>query len=617
MRRKEVGIWSVVAFVFIGVSVAVANWLTRPNEGVERQTIAVVYARERSAQNVEATLRFARRDASEIELDVQPRKVPFTFIFAVSGATGCRRKAGSEGQPRVLNAAMMSPNNAAGPEFDAIRAYLVMTKLRDASMVCTLKSGATTAAYSVRRFALASSGRYVNAKTDDAGCLSFSSTAYCPVSTYRVEFDGIPNLADLRTDGGVEIPGSPRARSLVASSALVHVQWKNESEDYVREFMLFVAAGVFALGLATVLEAIKAALSPVAGLAGGGPLAERTAAMRTGRNPARVEEGAMPAPTHAKVVIIGSGPAGLTAAVYAARANLAPIVFAGHMYGGQLMLTTEVENYPGFADGIMGPELMEAFRAQAERFGSVIHNVDVTEVDFAARPFVVRTDEDAYTADSVIIATGASARWLNIPGEARLRGRGVSTCATCDGAFFRDKHIVVVGGGDSAMEEALFLTRFGRQVTVIHRRDSLRASKIMAERALNHEKIAFVWNTAVEEVIGEDNTTALRLKNLVTGEESVLAADALFIAIGHDPNTAIFRGQITLDAAGYIVSDDGVRTNVEGVFVAGDVYDIRYKQAVTAAGSGCKAAIDVEKYLESLESHHKAASPEAALPVSA
>jgi thioredoxin reductase (NADPH) len=315
----------------------------------------------------------------------------------------------------------------------------------------------------------------------------------------------------------------------------------------------------------------------------------------------------MPAPNHAKLVIIGSGPAGLTAAVYAARANLAPLVFAGHMYGGQLMLTTEVENYPGFPDGIMGPELMEAFRAQAERFGSVIHNVDVTEVDFAKRPFVVRTAEDEYTADSVIVATGASARWLNIPGEARLRGRGVSTCATCDGAFFRQKHIVVVGGGDSAMEEALFLTRFGSKVTVIHRRDALRASKIMADRALDHEKIAFVWNTAVEEVLGEDATAALKLKNLVTNEESVLDADALFIAIGHDPNTAIFRGQLDLDAAGYIVSEDGVRTNVEGVFVAGDVYDVRYKQAVTAAGSGCKAAIDVEKYLETLEAHEKAA----------
>jgi thioredoxin reductase (NADPH) len=317
----------------------------------------------------------------------------------------------------------------------------------------------------------------------------------------------------------------------------------------------------------------------------------------------------MPAPTHAKVIIIGSGPAGLTAALYAGRANLAPIVFAGHMYGGQLMLTTEVENYPGFVDGIMGPELMEAFRAQAERFGSVIHNVDVTEVDFTKRPFVVRTYEDEYTADCVIVATGASARWLDIPGEARLRGRGVSTCATCDGAFFREKHIVVVGGGDSAMEEALFLTRFGSKVTVIHRRDSLRASKIMADRALNHEKISFIWNTAVEEVIGEDKTTALRLKNLNDGEETTLPVDALFIAIGHDPNTAIFNGQLTLDKAGYIVSDDGVKTNVEGVFVAGDVYDIRYKQAVTAAGMGCKAAIDAEKYLESLETHHKAAVP--------
>ena len=314
----------------------------------------------------------------------------------------------------------------------------------------------------------------------------------------------------------------------------------------------------------------------------------------------------MSAPTHAKVIIIGSGPAGLTAAVYAARANLAPIVFAGHMYGGQLMLTTEVENYPGFPDGIMGPELMEAFRAQAERFGSIIHNVDVTEVDFAQQPFVVRTAEDTYTADSVIVATGASARWLGIPGEARLRGRGVSTCATCDGAFFRDKHIVVVGGGDSAMEEALFLTRFGRRVTVVHRRDSLRASKIMAERAMNHEKIEFIWNAAVEEVIGEDATTALRLKNLVGGGEQILDADALFIAIGHDPNTEIFRGQLELDAAGYIVSSDGVRTNIDGVFVAGDVYDIRYKQAVTAAGMGCKAAMDVEKYLEANEAHHKA-----------
>jgi thioredoxin reductase (NADPH) len=312
-------------------------------------------------------------------------------------------------------------------------------------------------------------------------------------------------------------------------------------------------------------------------------------------------------PTHAKVVIIGSGPAGLTAAIYAARANLAPIVFAGHMYGGQLMLTTEVENYPGFPEGIMGPELMEAFRAQAERFGAVIHNVDVTAVDFGRRPFVIRTDEEEYTADTVIVATGASARWLGIPGEARLRGRGVSTCATCDGAFFREKHIVVVGGGDSAMEEALFLTRFGSKVTLIHRRDAFRASKIMVDRVLAHPKIEIIWNTVVEEVVGEDATSAVVVRNVFNGERRTLPADALFIAIGHDPNTAIFRGQLTLDEAGYVVSDDGVRTNVGGVFVAGDVYDIRYKQAITAAGSGCKAALDVEKYLEGLESGHPAA----------
>jgi thioredoxin reductase (NADPH) len=276
------------------------------------------------------------------------------------------------------------------------------------------------------------------------------------------------------------------------------------------------------------------------------------------------------------------------------------------MYGGQLMLTTEVENYPGFPDGIMGPELMESFRRQAERFGAVVHNADVTEVDFRRRPFVVRTAEDEVTADTVIVATGASARWLNIPGEARLRGRGVSTCATCDGAFFREKQIVVVGGGDSAMEEAVFLTRFGSRVTLIHRRDSFRASKIMAERALSHPKIRVIWNTVVEEVLGEDATSALKLRNIVTDEVSTFPADALFVAIGHDPNTAIFKGQLTLDAAGYIVSEDGVRTNVEGVFVAGDVYDIRYKQAVTAAGSGCKAAIDAEKYLEELEASRKA-----------
>jgi thioredoxin reductase (NADPH) len=309
---------------------------------------------------------------------------------------------------------------------------------------------------------------------------------------------------------------------------------------------------------------------------------------------------------HAKVIIIGSGPAGLTAAVYAARGNLAPIVFAGHMYGGQLMFTTEVENYPGFPAGIMGPELMENFRLQAERFGTVMHNVDVTGVDFSARPFRIRSSEHEYTADTVILATGASARWLNIPGEARLRGRGVSTCATCDGAFFRDREIVVVGGGDSAMEEAIFLTRFARRVTLVHRKSSFRASKIMAERALAHPKIGVIWNSVVVDVVGEEKVTALTLRSVETGETSVLPTDALFIAIGHDPNTQIFAGQIDLDAQGYIRSADGVSTNVPGVFVAGDVFDIRYKQAITAAGSGCKAALEAEKYLEAQEAAHAA-----------
>jgi thioredoxin reductase (NADPH) len=305
-----------------------------------------------------------------------------------------------------------------------------------------------------------------------------------------------------------------------------------------------------------------------------------------------------------RVIIIGSGPAGLTAAIYAARANLAPRVFAGHMYGGQLMLTTEVENYPGFPQGIMGPELMEAFRAQAERFGAQIENVDVTRVDLSQRPFRVWDAEGEHTADAVIVATGASARWLDVPGEVRLRGRGVSTCATCDGAFFREKEIVVIGGGDSAMEEALFLTRFGKHVTVIHRRERLRASKIMGDRALAHPKISFVWDTAVEEMHGEHRLERLTLRNLVTGKRSEFAADAIFIAIGHDPNTAIFRDQLALDPQGYIISQDGVHTNVPGVFVAGDVYDIRYKQAITAAGMGCKAALEVEKYLEALEAAH-------------
>jgi thioredoxin reductase (NADPH) len=306
-------------------------------------------------------------------------------------------------------------------------------------------------------------------------------------------------------------------------------------------------------------------------------------------------------PVMERVIIIGSGPAGLTAAVYAARANLRPLVLAGGLYGGQLMLTTDVENYPGFPEGIMGPDLMIRFREQAERFGARIENVDVTAVDFAKRPLVVRTYDGQFEAESVVVATGASAVWLDIPGEGRLRGRGVSSCATCDGAFFRDRHIVVVGGGDSALEEALFLTRFGRRVTLIHRRDRLRASKIMSNRARSHEKIDFIWNTVVDEVLGEERVTGLRLRNVVDGNTYEVQADALFVAIGHTPNTEVFAGQLDLDERGYIASPDGSLTNVEGVFVAGDVNDHRYRQAITAAGAGCRAAMDAEKYLEALE----------------
>ncbi len=310
-----------------------------------------------------------------------------------------------------------------------------------------------------------------------------------------------------------------------------------------------------------------------------------------------------------RVIIIGSGPAGLTAAVYAARANLQPLVLAGGMYGGQLMLTTEVENYPGFPEGILGPDLMLKFREQAERFGARVENVDVTEVDFSGRPLIVRTEQAEYQAQTVIVATGASARWLGVPGEEALRGRGVSTCATCDGAFFREKHIVVVGGGDSAMEEALFLTRFGTRVTVIHRREDLRASKVMAQRVRSHPKIDFIWNTVIEEILGQEHVTGLRLRNLRDESVFEFACDAVFIAIGHDPNTGIFRGRLDLDERGYVRVTGESGSNVDGVFIAGDVSDLRYRQAITAAGAGCRAAMDAERYLEALEYQMESAAP--------
>lgn len=299
-----------------------------------------------------------------------------------------------------------------------------------------------------------------------------------------------------------------------------------------------------------------------------------------------------------KLIIIGSGPAGYTAGLYAARADLGPLLFEGSQRGGQLMITTDVENYPGFPDGIMGPDLMENFRKQTERFGARIETADITQVDFTQRPFRVWEGDTVHEADSVIVATGASAMWLGIPGEERLTGRGVSACATCDGFFFRDKELVVIGGGDSAMEEALFLTKFASKVTIVHRRDEFRASRIMAARVKEHDKIEIMWNTNVTEVLGEDSVTGVRLSNTVTGEATEFATDGVFVAIGHKPNTSIFEGQLELDEAGYVVvADKNTATSVAGVFAAGDVADHIYRQAITAAGTGCQAAIDAERWL--------------------
>jgi thioredoxin reductase (NADPH) len=310
--------------------------------------------------------------------------------------------------------------------------------------------------------------------------------------------------------------------------------------------------------------------------------------------------------TTRKIIIIGSGPAGYTAAIYAARANLAPLMFTGLRYGGQLMLTTLVENYPGFVEGIQGPELMETMQKQAAHFGTEMSSEDVTAVDFSKRPFVVKTDSNTFESHTVVIATGASSKLLGLPAEAKLMGRGVSTCATCDGFFFKDQNIMVVGGGDSALEEALYLSRLGRRVDVVHRRDTLRASKIMQERALKNPKIEFVWNTVVDDILDVDRgkVTAVRLRNVKTDAREERPVDGLFVAIGHQPNTELFRGQVELLPNDYIKVKPGTtQTSVPGVFAAGDVQDFTYRQAVTAAGTGCMAALEAERYLETLESH--------------
>jgi thioredoxin reductase (NADPH) len=303
------------------------------------------------------------------------------------------------------------------------------------------------------------------------------------------------------------------------------------------------------------------------------------------------------------VIVIGGGPAGYTAGLYAARANMEPLVIEGFNWGGQLMITSEVENYPGYPEGVLGPEMMQQFRAQAERFGTEFLTDDVTEVDFSASPLRVFVGKDEYLARTVIVATGATARQLGLESERQLQGRGVSYCAVCDAAFFKDDRVVVVGGGDSAMEEATFLTKFASKVTIVHRRDEFRASPIMVDRARANEKIDFVLDSVVDEVLGESGRViGVQVRNVKTGEKTVLPADGLFVAIGHDPNTALFRGILDLDEAGYIITrDKSTYTNVPGVFAAGDVQDRVYRQAVTAAGSGCMAALDAERYLSALE----------------
>ncbi len=381
----------------------------------------------------------------------------------------------------------------------------------------------------------------------------------------RLERNDNPTMTD-DTDGQAERSSSPGSTSSNFDGAPAA---KSDGGSSLNPF-----GGGISLISDGPAEAVAAPAGPVGDLSGGGR-------------------------TESKVLIIGSGPAGLTAAIYAARANLEPIVLAGSTPGGQLMLTSEVENYPGFPDGIDGPDLMARFRAQAERFGTHVVDVDIDRADFSSRPFRVWARGTEYRGETVIAATGASALWLNLESEQRLRGRGVSACATCDGFFFRDREIAVVGGGDSAMEEANYLTRFASKVHLLHRRDGFRASKIMVDRTYGNPKIEVHTNTAVEEVLGDAKVEALRLRDTRTGDERTMPAEGLFVAIGHKPNTDVFRDWLDADEKGYLVAHEHTASRIPGVFIAGDVQDHRYRQAVTAAGDGARAAIDAERWLES------------------
>ena len=388
-------------------------------------------------------------------------------------------------------------------------------------------------------------------------------------------------------------PYCDRAKRLLAGKGVRWTEIDVEADDAAREEMIRrsgrrtvpqIFIGERHVGGFDDLAALDAAggLDPLLGTSSGGGGAE-----------------------HRRLVIVGGGPAGFTAALYSARAELAPAVVAGLQLGGQLMLTTDVENYPGFPEAVTGPELMERFQHQAERFGAQVFAEDATELDLSRRPFRVKTAERSFTADAVVLALGASAKWLGIESETRLQNRGVSACATCDGALFRGKPMAVVGGGDTAMEEALFLARFATEVTVIHRRDELRASKIMQERARKHPKIRFALSAEVDEVLGGEHVTGVRLRDTKTGRTSELAVEALFVAIGHQPNTSLLRDEVALDPKGYIRVEPGSsRTSVEGVFACGDAMDPTYRQAVTAAGTGCMAAIEVERWLEAQHDKH-------------